>query len=233
MARFIDKFEVLLLDMGNTFMFGCDRFDEDLAATYASLGGQLTAPRQVRLFLGSLFESMLGLARGLEHDSFPRVHEQLAQLPVTSGLPIAERNLLSRTFALHEVGTIPPPHADTLRRLRETHRLGLISNVWSDSDVFVDELRRAGVDTLFETMVFSSDHGSIKPSPRLFDVAFRSMLCDRARTVYIGDKLHRDVAGAKAAGIASVWVNLAGNTRPDSAPRPDLEIGCISELLTV
>ena len=27
--RFIDKFEVILLDMGNTFMFGVDRFDKN------------------------------------------------------------------------------------------------------------------------------------------------------------------------------------------------------------
>ncbi len=39
--RYIDQFEVLLLDMGLTFMFDVDRFNvsDDLTGTYLRLGG--------------------------------------------------------------------------------------------------------------------------------------------------------------------------------------------------
>jgi FMN phosphatase YigB (HAD superfamily) len=37
----------------------------------------------------------------------------------------------------------------------------------------VRELERVGVLGLFESLVFSSDHRSIKPSPVLFDIALR------------------------------------------------------------
>ena len=39
--RFIDKFEVILLDMVRTFMFDADRFSvaDDFAATYRRIGG--------------------------------------------------------------------------------------------------------------------------------------------------------------------------------------------------
>jgi hypothetical protein len=42
---FINKFDVLLLDVGHTFMFGGYRFfnTEDFAATYRSLGGILSS----------------------------------------------------------------------------------------------------------------------------------------------------------------------------------------------
>ncbi|NLF30445.1 MAG: HAD family hydrolase [Planctomycetes bacterium] len=230
--RFVDRFDVLLLDMGNTFMFGCDRFSEDVAATYAALGGRALSAAQVRGAIDALHAGLLALGRsGDRDDSFPRVGEHLADLPATRGLPAAERDLLAQTFALHEVGTIGPFHADVLRRLAETHRLGVISNVWSDSWVFAAEFRRAGIDGLFDTVVFSSDHGSIKPSLRLFDRAVEAMACERSRVVYIGDSLSRDVAGAAGAGIASVWVNASGASRPGDAPRPDLEIRCLSELL--
>lgn len=234
MARFIDEFDVLLLDMGNTFMFGCDRFDDGLADTYAGLGGRRLSPEQVRQAIGALIQGMLALAHDPDRrDRFPRVGDHLAESAVTRRLSVSERELLAGTFAMHEVGTVPPSHAEALRELRRTHRLGLVSNIWSDSDVFVDEFRRAGVHDVFETLVWSSEHGSIKPSPQLFDIAIESMACDRSRTVYIGDKPHRDVAGAKAAGIASVWVNRDSAPYPAAAPRPDLIVRCISELLTV
>ena len=40
-GRFIDGYRGLLLDVCNTFMFGCDRFGEDerFVETYAELGG--------------------------------------------------------------------------------------------------------------------------------------------------------------------------------------------------
>jgi HAD superfamily hydrolase (TIGR01549 family) len=234
MGRYIDRFDAILLDMGNTFMFGCDRFDEDVGATYADLGGSLLGPGQVREALQSLFDSMLPIARSSDrYDSFPRVCDQLGQLVATRDLPIGERDVLEQTFALHEVGQIPRGHAETLRQLRQTHRLGLVSNVWSAPGVFLDEFRRVGVDGLFDAIVFSSDHGSIKPSPKLFDIALQRMPCERSRVVYVGDKLHRDVAGAKAASVASIWVNRARSPRPKDTPEPDLEVQCISELLIV
>ena len=232
MTRFIDRFDVLLLDMGETFMFGCDRFGEDLGSTYAALGGRRLEAREVGRLLEALLHALLPIARDPRRfESFPTVAAHLAQLPQAAHLPPAEQDLLAQTFALHEVGTIPPSHADALARLSRTHRLGLISNVWSDREVFVRETMRAGVWSLFETVVFSSEHGCIKPSPRLFELAIEAMACDRAKTVYIGDKLYRDVAGAKAAGLACIWVNKTAAPRPESAPKPDLEVRCISQLL--
>ena len=40
--RFIDGFDIILLDMGSTFMFDVDRFsaDEDFGATYRTVGGR-------------------------------------------------------------------------------------------------------------------------------------------------------------------------------------------------
>lgn len=232
-ARFIDSFDVVLLDMGNTFMFGGDRFDEDMSCTYARLGGRVLPPATVRQALDSLFRSMLSLARSPDHyDAFPEVRQHINVLKETRDLPDSELDLLAQTFAMHEVGTIPPFHAQVLHRLRDSHRLGVISNVWSSSGVFIEEFKRAQIDTLMDVMVFSSDHGSIKPSRRLFDLATAHLSCDQSRIVYVGDKLHRDVLGANGAGIASVWVNASDEPKPLVGPTPNLIVSCISELLT-
>ena len=232
--RFIDRFDVVLLDMGNTFMFGCDRFDGSMAQTYARLGGRDLSGEAVCRLLAALFESLLPLARDPAHNEcFPRVRPHLQTLPDAKGLSSEQLDLLAEVFALHEAGTIEPFHVDVLRRLRQTHRLGVISNVWSDSRVFREAFRAAGIDGLMDVTLFSSDHGWIKPSRRLFDRALEATGCDRNRAVYVGDSLKRDVAGAHAAGIASVWVNAAGAPLPPDGPRPDRTIACLSQLLTL
>ncbi len=47
--RFIDGFDILLLDMGLTFMFNSDRFSdsEDYGATYRQAGGYLLNGEEV------------------------------------------------------------------------------------------------------------------------------------------------------------------------------------------
>ncbi len=232
-ARFIDNFEVVLLDMGNTFMFGCDRFYEDMICTYAALDGGALSRETVLQALDSLFGGMLSLARDADHYvAFPTVRQHLNVMQETRDLPATELDLLAMTFAMHEVGKVSPFHAQVLRRLHDSHRLGVVSNVWSSSAVFMAEFKRAQIESLMDVIVFSSDHGSIKPSRRLFDQAIAKLSCDRSRIVYVGDKLHRDVLGANNAGISSVWVNASDAPKPPVGPAPDLMVSCISELLT-
>jgi FMN phosphatase YigB (HAD superfamily) len=48
---------------------------------------------------------------------------------------------------------------------------------------------------------------------------------------HVGDSLESDVAGAKGAGLRSVWLNRRGLVLPEGAPRPDHEIGSLQELV--
>jgi HAD superfamily hydrolase (TIGR01549 family) len=233
-GRFIDRFEVLLLDMGNTFMFGCDDFgaDADFHATYRRLGGSRLDPDEVASPIRSVFAQMLEDGSNPEHyERFGSVSSYLARSPDVARLPASERDLLEQVFALHELGRVSERHADALRRLRRSHPLGVVSNVWSRPDVFEAELRRAGIMDLFGIVVWSSAHGCVKPSARLFQRALRHFGAAPHRVVYIGDHPRRDVAGAKALGMAAVWI--ANRARPLSAedPQPDLIVGDLVELL--
>lgn len=75
--------------------------------------------------------------------------------------------ILEKVFSEHEVGTVPQAYANALRQLHRTHRLGIVSDIWSHSEGFYQELARAGIRELLEVVVFSSDIGIIKPSPDL------------------------------------------------------------------
>jgi HAD superfamily hydrolase (TIGR01509 family) len=232
--RFIDRFEVILLDMGYTFMFDVDRFgeDEDYYATYRELGGQILSPEEVRVPISEVLDRMLEAARDPARvDDFGDVRRFLRESGAAAQLPPLELDLLIKVFSRHELGSIPPEQAETLRQLGRTHPLGLVSNVWSPSPVFESALEKAGIRDLFKVRIWSSDHLSIKPSARLFQIALDAFPVDPARVVYVGDNPKRDIAGAKAMGMAAVWIkNKARPLTPD-IPIPDLVISDLTQLL--
>ncbi len=223
-SRVLDRFAVVLLDLNSTFMFGEDRFGpgHDYHATYAAEGGRALPAAAVRAAVDACYAHLAArYADPAYRDDFPSVHEALALLPDTGALAAGERARIERVIARHELGRVPAEYAAALRRLARTHRLGLVSNIWSRKDPWLAELARAGVAGLFTTMVFSSDTRSIKPSARLFEAALAAFDVPRQSVVVVGDSLAADVAPARAAGLASVWINPAKAPVPPGGPQPD------------
>jgi FMN phosphatase YigB (HAD superfamily) len=107
----------------------------------------------------------------------------------------------------------------------------VVSDIWSKNDLFLQEFERAGVRDLFDVIVFSSDHGCVKPSSLLFRKALEAFTVDDARIVFVGDSLQRDIIGAQSAGLATVWINSAGAAPPTEHPQPDRVIRDLRELL--
>lgn len=233
--RFIDHFKVILLDMGHTFMFDCDRFsdDEDFWATYCETGGHGLSAHDVRRIVPALYSHVLTAYRDNSiFDRFPTMHDLIASLPETANLPSIERKILEDVFAAHEVGTVSHDHVEVLREFRKTHRLGVVSNVWSDSSWYLIEFERAGIRHLFDTIIFSSDHGCIKPSAVLFEKAITAFSVDRSQIVFVGDSLKRDIEGAKAVGLTAVWIENDRSLIHENLPKPDLTIKDLKHLLT-
>jgi hypothetical protein len=108
-SRFIDQFDVILLDIARTFMFNVDRFsgDEDFALTYRQIGGEKLSENKVRQIIRNLFSTIETDYQDPRFmNSFPSVRHYLKMLPSSQSLPSNELDLLERVFALHEV----PPH---------------------------------------------------------------------------------------------------------------------------
>ena len=233
-SRFIDKFDVILLDMGQTFMFDVDRFSdkENFGATYRQLGGQALGDAEVRRIILSVFERLLTHSRDAAFfNRFPTVVQSLRNFAELKSLDGEELDRIEQVFAMHEIGTVPQTHVAALRQLSETHRLGVISNIWSKSDLYLREFDRAGIRDLFDIIVFSSDQGYIKPSPYLFSKAIALLNVDRTKIVFVGDRLSRDIAGASAVGLSTIWINPSRNDVDSGIANPDLVIENLRDLL--
>ena len=230
--RFLDNFDAILLDMGRTFMFEVDRFDDpdSFAKVYNEIGGRALGPERLAAIITGLHERAVATYRDPAFiERYPSLRDHLLAMPEIAGLAEAELGRLLEVFARHEIGVIPEDYIATLRRLRQSHRLGLVSNIWSPSDLFLSLFHRLQIRELFTVIVFSSDLGALKPSTRLFETALAAFPCPRARVLMVGDRLSRDVAGAKAVGIAAVWISPDGVV-PAGAPAPDLIIRDLREL---
>ena len=85
----------------------------------------------------------------------------------------------------------------------------------------------------FQHVVVSEECGLLKPDPAIFEHAIAPLAPlgtgDRA-ALHIGDMRGQDIAGARAAGWQSAWVNRAGVT-PEDDHDPDVEIASLDELV--
>lgn len=79
-------------------------------------------------------------------------------------------------------------------------RIGCISNTQSVTQVPLT-LLRYGINDFFNPVVLSSVYGRRKPDPSIFYHAARLANSPTGACAYIGDKINRDVLGAKKAGF--------------------------------
>ncbi len=129
-----------------------------------------------------------------------------------------------------------PETRDVLRELRAAQLpLAIISNAPWDipGRLLVDDMRRWRIDGYFDAMIMSGDVPWRKPNPEFMYAASRELGVDPHECLVVGDSLRADIAGAKAAGIRSVWINREGAPRPEDAAQPDWEIGTLSGVLEI
>ncbi|PRZ09487.1 HAD superfamily hydrolase (TIGR01509 family)/HAD superfamily hydrolase (TIGR01549 family) [Isoptericola sp. CG 20/1183] len=75
-----------------------------------------------------------------------------------------------------------------------------------------EELVEHGLDDLVGAHVYSDELGLRKPDPTTVRTALAALDADAARAVFVGDKPHRDVAAARAAGVGTVVLVRGGST---------------------
>jgi HAD superfamily hydrolase (TIGR01509 family) len=119
---------------------------------------------------------------------------------------------LQELHGYHQVSnlweTVPDDVAPVLHALRARgHRLAVVSNANGTLRRAFDRLGLAPmVDAIFD----SCDEGVEKPDPRFFQLALERTGSRADTTVHVGDLYFVDVAGARAAGIQPVLLDVAG-----------------------
>ncbi len=159
------------------------------------------------------FYDALLLAQNVEEDG---AAEELAEFLVST------RRRLQRLM---------PDALETLARLHEEFRIGLLTN--GASSIQREKIRDAALLPLFDAVVVSGEKGVGKPKPEVFFHLLDELGVSPENAVMVGNSLARDVAGARAAGLAAaVWLRVSGSEEPADVT-PDATIDGLHELPAV
>ena len=113
-------------------------------------------------------------------------------------------------------------------------KIGLISNVCSRGQVPLN-LEQYGLRHYFNPLVLSSEYGRRKPDPAIFHHAARLAGVPTSRCLYVGDRIARDVLGARRAGFGlTVQIQHPfDHGEEDTGAVPDAVIQHMDELLDI
>jgi putative hydrolase of the HAD superfamily len=137
-------------------------------------------------FTGRIIEGMGGVGAGVEAAA-REIYDDWAE---------------HRHFSLYD--DVP----GVLRRLHHDGiRLGLISNSHRCLASFESHFE---LDGLIAVTVSSSEHGFMKPHPRIFQAALDRMQVRAEEAVMVGDSLAHDVAGARLVGMRAILLARRG-----------------------
>jgi 2-haloalkanoic acid dehalogenase type II len=194
-------------------LFGANRGDvvrSDVLSTYAELESERQAQTPDLLY----------------PEVLAKVHNDLA-----ARLGFATTDDLDRAFG----ASVPdwpafPDSTEALSLLAERFRLVILSNV--DRQGFAASNEKLGVD--FDAVYTAEDIGSYKPDPANFDFLLRRLeeeFATRPESIlHVAQSLFHDHAPAKAAGLATVWIDRQGlaeggewgaTRRVEQRPEPD------------
>ncbi|MCY4469132.1 MAG: HAD family hydrolase [Thiotrichales bacterium] len=112
-----------------------------------------------------------------------------------------------------------------LGKLGERYAIGAITN--GNADV-----HHIGIGHHFDFVVTPAEAGAAKPDSTIFEFALNAAGASPASVVHVGDDPIRDVAGAAAIGLRTVWMNPDGSPWPGEG-RPDAEIRRLDSLIAV
>lgn len=109
-----------------------------------------------------------------------------------------------------------PGVVEALDALRQKgYRLWLLSNAQRVFTAF--ELHALGLEPCFDGIYISSDFGCRKPDIRFFEALLNGQQLDPKRCLMIGNDLETDIAGAKNAGLDTLYIHT-NLTPPDQRP---------------
>jgi len=130
----------------------------------------------------------------------------------------------------------PAPHREALRLARAAGwSLCIVTNGATVHQLA--KIERTGLAELVDAWVISEEAGCAKPDPRIFrTAALRCGLADEpgwtAGTWMVGDHPPADIAGARLAGLRSVWLDH-GRAWPETAYRPTLTARALPEAVSL
>lgn len=212
------ELEGVFLDMYGTLTTGDRAAVESTCRQIIADTGLGMSARELSITWGERFFAAMNCCN---HDGFETLREleerTLRETMTALGVAIDPQPYV---WQLVEYWRDPPLQPEAREFLRAFHRpICIVSNA-DRLDVEI-ALERLGIRVA--GLVTSQDARSYKPDAKIFEDALRLTGWARGRVIHVGDSLHSDVGGARAAGLRAGWVNRAHRIHDIGTQKPDYE----------
>jgi HAD superfamily hydrolase (TIGR01509 family) len=187
-----------------------------------------------------IWKAYLYVHRGIVHVRYPEKHDDFFfhQKLLFDYLKKPYDDRVAHTLAgkfrqaQQETWTNPTFYPDALpflNKVRTNHILCLTTGDYAPEKAKALE-KMAGVS--YFSYAFDKDHLGLKGhGSSYYRNAVMSTKSPPEDVLVIGDSLEHDIAAAKEAGLATVWVNRRGISLTENSPRPDFQARDLWEVL--
>ncbi|PKL48558.1 MAG: hypothetical protein CVV39_04150 [Planctomycetes bacterium HGW-Planctomycetes-1] len=131
---------------------------------------------------------------------------------------------------LSKLAQIEPDIKETLEKLKQAGvKLGLLSNTFINAATLEKHLAQIGILDCFDAKLYSYQSKYRKPDKRIFLEAAEKIGTKPQNTLFVGDRLDMDAAGAIKAGMTSV-LKKAHTNSSKTIPQNIIKIEKLAEL---
>ncbi len=131
---------------------------------------------------------------------------------------------------LSKITTVETNLIETLEKLKNANlKLGIISNTFVHGSSLDKHLRQLGLLEYFPVRIYSYNYDFRKPDRRIFQMAADQAGEEPVRSIFVGDRLDKDIKGALKAQMHPV-LKSAYTNNGRKVPKGVLKINSISEL---
>jgi putative hydrolase of the HAD superfamily len=114
---------------------------------------------------------------------------------------------------------------DVLAALKHRgYKVGVLSNTMWTGTHHTEVFARDDLDVYIDAAVYTSEISVAKPHAEAFRMILDALELVPEESVYVGDRLWDDIAGAQQAGMRAIWIphsNIPGHQVPDDSAQPD------------
>ena len=106
---------------------------------------------------------------------------------------------------------IPNENIKIVKELKRNYKVGVISN--NIKEWMEKVLVKYKIESLFDSIVISSEVGVGKPDARIFYIALNSLSVKPEETVFISDEIGDDLVGARGCGMKTIWLDRSSENK--------------------
>jgi putative hydrolase of the HAD superfamily len=122
-----------------------------------------------------------------------------------------------------------PGALELLARLRKRGlKLAMITNGFAETHR--EKITLLALEDAFDEIFIADEVGMVKPDPRLFRLAAERLGVAPEACAMVGDRFDRDIAGAAAVGMFTVWMNVRGERVPSGGITPDAVVADVRDV---